>query len=311
MGLTNFPNGVTSYGIPVVPGLDFGKVWGDTYFVDTATGSDGNDGKSPSMPFKTIQKGINASADAKGDRVFVRNGAYAETLTISTSHDNIMLIGESRGGVVVTGATDATDTLTIAAADCTIAHMSFAPYDTGSDISLIKITGNNNRVAYCDFSGAELQIEAVGAAKTFIIGCHFVTPADTTDGACIHMEDSNDCKILYCGFFIDSNTDAIIHHDADNLEVGWCNGVGDDDTGASVGAFVNIVGADATSELMIHDCNVTLFASLITEVGAAVAAHGLGTSDLATTATVDSIEVPVVYLGNNCIGCTLVFDTAE
>ena len=310
MSLTSFPNGVSSFGIPVIPGMDLGKVWGDTYFVDTATGSDNNDGKSPALPVATIQRAINLSADGKGDRIYVRNGAYAETLTISTSHDDIMIIGQSQAGVVVTGATDATDTLTIAAANCTIANMSFAPFDTGADISLIKITGANTRIENCYFSGGEYQIEGTGN-KAIIVGCHFVTPNDATDGACIILSDANDCKVLGCFFAIDSNTDAIIHHDADNLEVGWCNGVGDDDTGASAGSFVLVNGADATSELMVHDCNVTLFAALITEVSAAVAAHGLGTGDLATTATVDGIEVPVVYHGNNTIGCTLYFDTAE
>jgi hypothetical protein len=311
MGLTNFPNGITSFGIPVIPGMEVGKVWGDAYFVDTATGADSNDGKSPGSPLKTIQRAINLTADAKGDRVFVRNGAYAETLTISTSHDGIMIVGESVAGVVVTGATDATDTLTIAGANCTIASMSFAPFDTGSDISLIKVTGNGARIQNCNFSSGEYQIETVGANNTIVVGCNFVTPVDVTDGACITLTDSNDCKVLGCGFYIDSNTDGIIHHDADNLEVGWCNGVGDDDTGASAGSFVLINGSDATSELSVHDCNVTLFAAVITEVGAAVAAHGLGTGDLAVTATVDGIEVPVVYFGNNATGCTLFFDTAE
>ena len=60
---------------------------------------------------------------------------------------------------------------------------------------------------------------------------------------------------------------------------------------------------------MIHDCNVTLFGALLAENGAAVAAHGYGTSDLATTATVDSIEVPVIYHGNNANGCTVFFDS--
>ena len=310
MGLTNFPNGITSFGAPILPDAMLGKVWCEnTYFVDTATGSDTNDGKSPGSALKTIQRAINLTGDAKGDRIYVKNGAYAETLTISTSHDGISIIGESLPGVVVTGATDATDTLTIAGAGCTIMNMSFAPVDAGSDISLIKITGSNNRIENCFFSGAEYQIETNAAHKTYIVGCQFVTTTDVTDGGCIVLEDSNNCKVLYCSFNVDNATVGIIHHDADDLEVGWCAAVGDDDTGASTRAFVSIAGEDATSDLMIHDCKVTLFGALLGEVSAAVAAHGWGTADLAVSATVDSIEVPVVYFGNDATGCTLFFDT--
>lgn len=144
-----------------------------------------------------------------------------------------------------------------------------------------------------------------------IVGCNFVVVDDVTDGAAISLTDSDDCKVLFCNFYLDTASDGIIHHDADNLEVGWCNGVGNDDTSASAGSFVLINGADATSELSVHDCNVTLFDGMITEASTAVAAHGLGTGDLATAATVDSMEVENQYQGNCALGCNLFFDTQE
>jgi hypothetical protein len=300
MGVTKFPNGVSSYGAVMIPGMELGKVWGTPFYVDAATGSDDNDGKCPDNPKITIQAGLNLCTAGKGDRVFVKDGAYAEDLTMTK--DDVMLVGESVSGVVVTGATDATDTLIITGDEVTVANMSLRAFDTGSDISLIKTTKEGTRIMYCDFAGGELQIENVGGHNALIIGCHFVTPDDVTDGACIHLEDANNCKVLYCGFFVDANSDAIIHHDADNLEVGWCIAVGDDDTGASAGYFVFIVGADGTSELMVHDCNVTLFGGVIGEDGALVAAHGLGTADLANTVNTH---------GNDGEGCTVYFDTTD
>ena len=286
-----------------------GKVWGDTFFVDTAIGSDDNDGKSPEKPTKTIQTALDLCTTSKGDRVYVRDGAYAEGL--SMSKNGVMLIGQSVSGVVVTGDVDATDTVIITGSEVTLANISIRAFDTGSDISLVKTTGEGTRIENCDFSGGELQVENVGGHYCLVVGCHFVTPDDVTDGACIHLEDANNCKVLYCSFFVDANSDAILHHDADNLEVGWCVAVGDDDTGASAGYFVFIIGSDATSELMVHDCKVTLFAGIIGEDGALIAAHGLGTGDLATTATVDSMEVNNLYHGNDGLGCTVYFDTAD
>jgi len=302
--ITNFPNGVSSFGIPVVPGMELGKVWGKVFFVDSA-GSDDNNGESPDEAKATIQAAIDITGDGTGDKIFVRNGAYAESLTVSTSHDGIMIIGESKANVVITGATDATDTLIVEADDCTFANMSFAAYDAGSDISLIKVTGDNNRFESLAFVGAEYQIETSGADDTMILGCTFVTPVDVTDGAAIVLEDSNNCKVLFCSFNLDNASDAIIHHDADNLEVGWCNAVGDDDTGASTGYFVFIVGADGTSELSVHDNRVTLFAAVIGEDGALIAAHGYGTSDITAA------NLAVTGDGNQALGCTTGFDTTD
>lgn len=67
MTTTNFPNGVTSWGIPLfgggpgriasgAPGVSLGvtSVIGNTWFVDTVFGADGNDGVSPQSPLQTM-----------------------------------------------------------------------------------------------------------------------------------------------------------------------------------------------------------------------------------------------------------------
>jgi hypothetical protein len=269
MPLSHYPHGVSSFGVPVVPDMALGKVWGNTFFVDGTDGSDSNSGTDRSAAKVTIQAAINAMS--AGDRLYIRDGAYTENLTIATNR--IQIIGESMSGVVITGAADATDVIIVTGDEVTIANLGVRAFDTGGDHSLIyNNSGDGLRVQNCDFSGGEYAIENVGGHYTYVVGCHFITPDDVTDGACIRMEDANNCKILYCGIFCDDATEGIIHHDADNLEVGWCNGVGDDDTGASGAAFVLINGADATSELMVHDCNVTLFGALIAENSTAVAA---------------------------------------
>ncbi|MCP4262820.1 MAG: hypothetical protein GY774_35725 [Planctomycetes bacterium] len=306
MPLTHFPNGVSSFGAPVIPDMYLGKVWGNSFFVDGTDGSDSNSGEDRSAAKVTIQAGLNVMS--AGDRLYVRDGAYTENLTISTNR--IQVIGESISGLVVTGAADATDTVIVTGNEVTMANMGLRSFDTGADISLINLTSDGFRAQHMDFSGGEYQIENVGGDYCYVVGCHFITPDDVTDGACIRMEDANQCKILYSGLFVDADTEGIIHHDADNLEIGWCNGVGDDDTGASGAAFVLINGADATSQLSVHNCNATLFGAMIAENSTAVAAHGLGTSDLPTTATVDtSIEIDAACFGNSAVGCTLYFDS--
>ena len=135
MGLTHFPNGLSSFGVPVLPDTDvqLGKVWGDTYFVDATNGNDGYDGKTPTSAFATIQAAVDACTTNQGDRIFVRDGSYTESVTIGKNRIN--LIGEGRG-VTLTGATNAKPTLSVGGSNCTIANMSFAGVDAGVDLTI-------------------------------------------------------------------------------------------------------------------------------------------------------------------------------
>lgn len=64
MGFTNFPNGVTSFGVPVFGGGAKGatalpapqSAYGNTWFVNAYAGNDGYNGKSPQTPFLTMAK---------------------------------------------------------------------------------------------------------------------------------------------------------------------------------------------------------------------------------------------------------------
>ena len=68
MGLTNFPNGISSFGVPVLggSGLAGGLVaFKKVYFVDREYGNDGNSGLSTGgQSFKTIQKALNVVRDS-------------------------------------------------------------------------------------------------------------------------------------------------------------------------------------------------------------------------------------------------------
>ncbi len=82
MGLTNFPNGVSSFGVPVLPGMGGGVVaFRKVYFVDNNKGADANPGTSLTQPFSTIQKALNTVQDE--DTIIVMRGtsSYDEALT--------------------------------------------------------------------------------------------------------------------------------------------------------------------------------------------------------------------------------------
>lgn len=78
MGLTNFPNGITSFGIPIY-GPAGQDISGSTYFVDNNSGNDTNKGGSWEDAFKTLAKAVtvsNANIASGADRWARRNTIY-------------------------------------------------------------------------------------------------------------------------------------------------------------------------------------------------------------------------------------------
>jgi hypothetical protein len=78
MGFTNYPHGITSFGIPIY-GNGQQDISGSTYFVDNNSGSDSNDGSSFEKAFKTMAKAVavsNVDIARGSDRWARRNTIY-------------------------------------------------------------------------------------------------------------------------------------------------------------------------------------------------------------------------------------------
>jgi hypothetical protein len=78
MGITNFPHGISSFGVPIYGGASQDNS-GTTYFVDNNSGSDGNDGFSWESAFKTLARAIaisNIDIARGSDRWARRNTIY-------------------------------------------------------------------------------------------------------------------------------------------------------------------------------------------------------------------------------------------
>jgi hypothetical protein len=89
MALTNFRNGVSSFGIPLTGGMPpsfYGRYW----FVDAKVGSDGNRGNSADRPFQTMDKAFD-NIDS-GDVIIFR-GKIREELTTPAGVFDVTIIG--------------------------------------------------------------------------------------------------------------------------------------------------------------------------------------------------------------------------
>ncbi len=57
MTVTRFPHGISSFGMPIL-GSGGHMTTGNVFFVQYTNGSDGNEGTSPDVPFKTLDYAI-------------------------------------------------------------------------------------------------------------------------------------------------------------------------------------------------------------------------------------------------------------
>jgi hypothetical protein len=97
MGLTNFPNGITSFGVPVMgSGGGIPATTGNYYFVSSTTGSNDNDGKTKDSPVATLAKAFDLVTASKMD-VIVLMPSHAENVSTAAA------ISADVAGVTVVG----------------------------------------------------------------------------------------------------------------------------------------------------------------------------------------------------------------
>lgn len=81
MGLTNYPNGISSFGVPVLGGAG-GIITGSVFFVDSNTGDNSYKGTSKDKPFATVDYAVGKCTADKGDTIVVMPG-HSETISAS------------------------------------------------------------------------------------------------------------------------------------------------------------------------------------------------------------------------------------
>ena len=109
MGLTHYPNGLTSFGVPVMPHSD---LWlpqdAKTYFVSTLAGSNDNIGDYES-PYATVQQAVNQVPNTsqstnrnRGTMIYVNPGLYAEQVEVADRR-YMRFIGAGIGLSIIAG----------------------------------------------------------------------------------------------------------------------------------------------------------------------------------------------------------------
>lgn len=100
MGLTNFPNGISSFGVPVLPAVGGGAASGNVFWVDSS-GSSGPGGTFKN-PFPTLALAFDRCTANNGDVIYVKEG-HSETFSAADGTDfdvaGVSVIGLGRGAL--------------------------------------------------------------------------------------------------------------------------------------------------------------------------------------------------------------------
>jgi hypothetical protein len=127
MAITAFPNGASSFGIPLIGSGAIPATTGTYYFVDSVTGANTNDGLSPATPFATLVYALTQTVASKGD-VVILMPTHAETIAtaggVTMSKIGVSVIGLGQGAFRPTFSFSAVgSTWAISAASCTVSNI--------------------------------------------------------------------------------------------------------------------------------------------------------------------------------------------
>ena len=239
--MTNFTGTLQINGIPLPGTVPFGPT-SKTFFVHGASGSDGNDGRTPKKALKLVSKAHSLMTAGSNDVCFVMgNGAIsgnvAETATIAWSKNACHLVGVAAPGLVsqrariAAPAGDVTPIINITGDGCLFSDLHFfQDFATNAANVCMAMSGQRNVFHRCHIAGGGNATAAVHAGtrsltiaggggehyfKDCVIGLDTI-PRGTAASAEIEMTAATprntfeDCMIL-------SRTDGTSH---DSLLIG-------------------------------------------------------------------------------------------
>jgi len=171
MGLTNFPNGISSFGMPVV-----GMTTGNVFFVDSGATGTGSDtaaaGRGADNPFLTIDYAIGQCTANNGDVIYVMPG-HTENLTAAITMDvagvTVMGLGSgfTRPRLVYTGTGGL---VSIIASNCRWSNI-VHDASIAAVVSAIAVSGPGTAVAtqHTEIDNCRFTFDATGIEFTVMV----------------------------------------------------------------------------------------------------------------------------------------------
>ena len=165
MPLTNFPNGITSFGVPVLGGGSY-MTTGTVFFVSSVTGAAGNTGRAADRPLATMNQAVAKCTANKGDIIFLmpnhaENCSTSATQAIATAGISVVGLGSGTDMPTFT-YTAAAGAFNITGANTHIENVRFtAGVELVSNGATIDASYVTFRGCVWDFSGAGSHFDRV------------------------------------------------------------------------------------------------------------------------------------------------------
>src|SRR5690606_30747929 len=178
---TNYPDGVTSFGMLLLGGGGIPATFGQVWFVDYNNGSDGNTGKTRDKAFKTLNAAYSAAVTNRGDIILLSsNSSHQLSSALDWSKNRITVIGFDGFGRSVQQGTKVQTT------------------SSETTAYVIKITGNRN--AFKNIKWIQNSTEATaltvvqeGGEGTVMEGCSI------TFGVADNLDQATAYELLFGG----------------------------------------------------------------------------------------------------------------
>lgn len=183
MGLTNFPNGISSFGIPVMGAGDL-TTTGNIWFVSSGSGSDGNTGTDKDHPFATLDYAIGKCTASQGDIIIVMPGHAETTTAIAADVIGISIIGlgVGRSRPTFTATTAASDLIDVTVASVKIQNIRLIGAASGCTGLISLVAGADFQAIGCSFEHGATPTSAISVGATSprfsFIGCNFLGSAN-------------------------------------------------------------------------------------------------------------------------------------
>lgn len=220
--LTNFPFGVSSFGMPVLGGANGLPFTGNYWFVKPSSGLDGNSGNSPQQALKTIARALELATANNNDVIFLiseSNTASATTdyqsATLTWNKDLTHLIGvcapsqfSQRARIAqLSTATGVSPLVNITASGCYFANFSvFQGVADATSLVAVQVTGSRNVFNNVTFAGIGNATQvAAGAASLKLAAAQECLFQNCTIGQDTISVDQN-CTALSCTTAATRNT---------------------------------------------------------------------------------------------------------
>lgn len=186
MGLTNFPSGISSFGVPVFGG-GLMPTQGKVIHVKPYSGSDGNNGLSAKRAVKTLAKALSLATADQNDIVLLyaesntaANTTDYQSSTLDWNKDLVHLIGVNAGGpfsqrsriALISTYVTASNLFTLSADGCYIGNINFfAGVADTNPTGCVQVTGDRNFFDNCHIAGiGNNSMDTAGAYSLYLNG---------------------------------------------------------------------------------------------------------------------------------------------